>query len=743
MVEKVLPIDTSAPPISKVTFVIVNQLILEQNIPDNGETVDKFHDIKDGEGMLYARLKSILPIIVILSGLCLIVIGIGSCSSGSDMPPEVSNYSTDWPTANRDYNNTRATTDSPINANNVNTLDVAWTFDIPGAAEFGAAPTNPLIVGDTVYLQDMKSNVFALDLKTGNLLWKKEYNTDAFGPEGPAVGWGKIFVLKGHYEVAALDISDGQELWATRISDKDTVGVDIQLTAYADLVYASTVPGSSSADFYSGGGVGTIYALDQQTGKVVWSWKTVDSADIWGNPDVNSGGGAWYPPAIDTGTGTMFWGIANPAPWPGTKEFPNGSSRPGPNLYTNSMVALNSKSGELLWHKQVLPHDIFDLDFQISPILASATIEGSKKDIVIGSGKLGKVYAFDRKTGEIYWQTPVGQHQNDDIKELPAGTTRVLPGVLGGVETPMALADGILYVPIVNMFGDFEPIGFVGSSFDIGAGTGELTAIDVNTGNPLWNAKFNSLNVGGATAVNDVVFTSTLDGKIYAFNSKTGAQVWTYQAAGGINGWPAAAGDFILFPVGMGPKPQLVAFRLNTAETTTPVTSTPATIKPTSVSFNADGVINDGEYAHKQTFDNGNMELQWTSDSTYIYAAMKAKTTGFVAIGVQPGTTMLNADIIFGFVIDGQTQIFDLFSTGSFGPHPQDTELGGTNDILTFGGKEDGGFTVIEFKRVLKTGDTKDNELVKGSNQIIWAYGPTDSIEIKHGAKGYGEITID
>lgn len=662
-------------------------------------------------------------------------------------PPEVTQYIKDWPMANRDYKNTRATMDSTIKSDNVNTLGVVWTFNIPGVAEFGAAPTNPLIVGDTIYLQDMKSNVFALDLKTGKELWRKMYNTDAFGPEGPAIGWGKIFVLKGHYEVAGLDISNGNELWVTKLSDKESVGVDIQLTAYNNMVYASTVPGSSSANFYTGGGVGVIYALDQQTGKIKWTWNTIDTADIWGNPAVNSGGGAWYPPAIDTNTGVMYWGIANPAPWPGTKAFPNGSSRPGLNLYTNSMVALDAQSGRLLWYKQVLPHDIFDLDFQISPILTSATINGLRKDIVIGSGKLGKVYAFDVNTGEIYWQTPVGQHQNDDLKELPPGTTRVLPGVLGGVETPMATADGVLYVPIVDLFGDFEPTGFVGATFDIGAGKGELTALDVNNGNSLWNVKFNSMNVGGATVVNDVVFTSTLDGKIYAFNSKTGRELWTYQASGGINGWPAITRDFILFPVGMGPKPQLIAFQLG--KSTNPPATSDGTSGPTTPNqstttpFKADGVITDGEYTSKQTYDNGNYELQWTSDIENIYIAVKAKTTGFVSIGIQPGTTMKDADIVFGFVKDGKAQVFDLFSTGSFGPHPPDIELGGTNDIFEFGGKEDGGYTIIEFKRSLKTNDKNDNEIVKGLNKIIWAYGTADALDIKHSVKGYGEIIID
>ncbi|MEI6127479.1 MAG: PQQ-binding-like beta-propeller repeat protein, partial [Pseudomonadota bacterium] len=305
-----------------------------------------------------------------------------------------------------------------------------------------------------------------------------------------------------------------------------------------------------------------IYALDQETGEKKWSFNTVDSEDIWGNPQVNSGGGAWYPPAIDSVTGLMYWGIGNPAPWPGTKDFPNGSSRPGPNLYTDSIIALDAKNGELKWFTQVLPHDLFDLDLQISPILTSATIKGKFREIVIGSGKLGKVYAFDRTTGDILWQTAVGEHMNDDLTTLPEGITTVLPGPLGGVETPMAYADGVVYVPVVNLSAGYTPTELVASSIDFSKGTGELVALDVNTGAILWDNKFGSSNFGAATVVNNVVFTATFDGKIYAFDSKFGKELWTYQAAGGINGWPAAAGDTILFPVGLGTPPQLIAFKL-------------------------------------------------------------------------------------------------------------------------------------------------------------------------------------
>jgi glucose dehydrogenase len=477
-------------------------------------------------------------------------------------PPEIQNNSSAWPSANHDYANTRSNMNSTINSGNVSKLGLAWSVDITGIGEWGGAASNPLIASGTVYLQDLKSNVYAIDLQKGNLLWKKEYNLDCFGPNGPALGWDKLFVIKGHYEVAALSLVDGKELWSVNLSDKPAKGIDIQPTVFNGLVYVSTVPGTSNQDFYTGGSIGTIYALDQETGHVRWQFDTVDSKDIWGNPLVNSGGGAWFPPAIDAKTGIMYYGTANPAPTPGTKQYPGGSSRPGPNLYTDSMIALDANTGKLLWYKQVKPHDLFDLDFQNSPVLTTISTNDKQTDVVIGSGKLSVVYAFDRKSGEIIWQTPVGPHQNDELTQIPDGITRVSPGPDGGILTPTALADGRLYLPMVDSPGDYTPTEFVESTYDIGKGKGALIALDVNSGKPVWTTNFDSVDCGAATVVNDLVFTSTLDGSIYALNTKTGEIVWTYRVSGGINGWPAAAGDFILFPVGLGPSPKLLAFKL-------------------------------------------------------------------------------------------------------------------------------------------------------------------------------------
>ena len=474
---------------------------------------------------------------------------------------EITRYSQDWPLANHDYANTRASTTSSINSTNVTSLKPLWSFPIPGSGQWGAAASNPIIQGQMVYLQDLKSNVFALDLASGALKWKKEYDQDAYGPNGPAIARNRVFVTKGHYDVAALDMN-GKELWSTHLSDVPTTGIDIQPVEYDGIVYVASVPGTENANFYSGGGMGILYGLDYKTGVIKWSVNTVQGGDLWGNPQVNSGGGAWYPPAIDTKSGLMYWDIANPAPWPGTAAFPNGSSRPGDNLYTNSIMALQHDTGAIAWFQQVLPHDLFDMDLQVSPILATLDAGQGPQDIVMASGKLGKVYAFERNTGKRLWKLAVGQHLNDTLTVLPAGTTQVAPGPLGGVETPMAYLDGILYVTTINLPGNFTPDAFDQKSFDFAKGKGELVAIDATVGKILWSQPLDSVAVGAATVVNDLVFTSTFDGKIYAFNRQTGQKAWEYQAPGGINGWPAVAGNKIMFPVGLGANPVLMTFSI-------------------------------------------------------------------------------------------------------------------------------------------------------------------------------------
>ena len=166
----------------------------------------------------------------------------------------------------------------------------------------------------------------------------------------------------------------------------------------------------------------------------------------------------------------------------------------------------------------------------------------------------------------------------------------------------------------------------------------------------------------------------------------------------------------------------------------------PPQSQPPAAEWKADGVIDPGEYAKTSSY--GNVELHWSSDEVYVYIAMRAKTTGWVALGIQPGSAMKNADMVMGLVKEGVAEVRDHFSTGTYGPHKEDTALGGTDDIIEFSGKEEDGFTIVEFKRKLNTGDKYDIPLSKGENKIIWAYGSQEEFDVKHATRGYGEIEL-
>jgi glucose dehydrogenase len=500
---------------------------------------------------------------VFLSFLTLLVVALAACGGTSSTitgTPTPQPSTGAWPQANYDYSNTRNTSESSITEQNVNQLGVAWNVPVSGVSAFGALATSPVVANGVVYWQDLQSNVYAVDLQTGKLKWTKMYNALSIGPNGVALDNNKLFVVSSETSIAALDAATGNEIWTWQDPQPKLQGIDQQVTVYNGTVYTSTVPGIGVTSFYQGGQVGVLYALDEQTGNVKWSFNTVKDGNLWGNPQVNSGGGAWYPPAIDPATGTTYWGIGNPAPYPGTKQYPNGSSRPGDNLYTDSELAISS-TGQLLWYKQVKAHDLFDADFETSPILTTATVNGAQKKIVIGAGKLGYAVAFDAQTGDILWKTSVGKHQNDDTQQIPAGQSiAVYPGTYGGVETPLALADNVIYVPVINMSTNYTSSGLKpNASF---SGTGELNAIDINTGKILWTATFPAIDVGGATVVGNLVFTSTYDGKVFGLDRASGKQIWSWQAPGSINSPLTVVGDTMLVPVGIGKSPAMVALKL-------------------------------------------------------------------------------------------------------------------------------------------------------------------------------------
>ncbi|MDP9306744.1 MAG: PQQ-binding-like beta-propeller repeat protein [Actinomycetota bacterium] len=488
-------------------------------------------------------------------------------SAVGQAPPEWAANAGSWPAHNYGLANTRATTNTDINATNVAKLTPKWRFKLPYIGQFGAYTSNPIVLDGVVYIEDPDSDVYALNQQTGAVMWKHLYKsvTPSGGPNGLALGYGLLF---GATEGAAfaLNPKNGAQVWMHKLIGNKLEGIDMTPQLYDGKVLISTIPGSST-NFYQGGAFGTVYSLDAKTGKTIWSFQTVKGgAKLFGNPKVNSGGGLWYPPSVDS-HGRVFLSVANPAPLYGTPKFPNGSSRPGPNLYTDSLVALDGQTGKLLWFRQAIPHDLRDYDLMIPAITATVPIQGVQTEVELVAGKMGKAYAYRADNGQHLWTRSVGKHQND-TGPLPSKPIDVFPGIFGGVETPMAYAANRLFVPWLNFPTHASASGIAGGLGNFKTGTGGLTAIDPGTGKVLWQNKLPSEDFGAATVANDVVFTSTYAGTIYAFDTKTGKTLWTAKAPAGINSFPAVTKDLLIVGAGgpgnlKNPQYQIVAYSLN------------------------------------------------------------------------------------------------------------------------------------------------------------------------------------
>jgi len=467
---------------------------------------------------------------------------------GPAVPPEF-DVESNWPTEHANLSGTRAAAGSTIDGTTVTGLTEAWRVPIQANAAYGSMTASPIIIGETVYIQDMASNIWSINAATGEVNWTKEYNVSLLGPNGLAVAYGRVYGALGNSaEVVSVDAETGEEYFRVTLSNNAYEGIDIAPLVYGNTVIVSTVPGNAGS-FYQGGSKGIVYGLDADTGKTLWQWDTTTD-NLWGNFRVNSGGGLWHPPVVDE-NGQVYLAVANPAPWPGNAEFPNGTSRPGDNDYSNSLVSLNVDEGKVDWYINVRPHDLVDLDLHLSPMLATVDIDGTATDIVIASGKLGVVVAANRETGEELWRTPVGKHLNDDLEEYPADDfVEVFPGTTGGVETPMAYADGLIFTPIINMSTWFSATEYDGSRSSLVEANGQLTAVDAATGEIAWDVTFPSPQLAGAAVANDIVFTGGLDGVVHGLDTKTGEEVFTYQAPAGLNAPLAIAGDTLYIPAG-------------------------------------------------------------------------------------------------------------------------------------------------------------------------------------------------
>ena len=454
-----------------------------------------------------------------------------------------------WSRPNYDLAGSRATFASAITAANVRTLEPAWAYALPSGDRFGIAATTPVIRDGVVYLGDLRTNVHAVDLRTGNRRWLVEVDQWVYGPSGVAVHGGCVYANHAGRAIAAYRAADGARLWSTDILANGGL-VNFQPVVAGDTVLAAT------SSLSQPGARGTLYGLDAVTGDVRWSFDTIVSEDLWGHPEINSGGGAWHPPAVDLDAGVAYWGTSNPYPFPGVEGWPNGTSRPGDNRWTDSILAIGIDDGELRWGRQHIAHDIFDRDAVLTGIATLA----DGRTVVISTGKMGRVIGLT-PDGAVLWDTPVGIHRNDDVERFE-GELEVMPGAAGGVVTPIAVAEGAVYVSVVNAPTVYESPEHPEGNLSLGVHPSQLIAIDAATGDVIWDVELPGDGFGGATVVNDLVFTSVITGLILAHDRATGEIVWRHQAPGGINGWPAVAGATLVVPVGYGQPGVLYALRL-------------------------------------------------------------------------------------------------------------------------------------------------------------------------------------
>ena len=273
-----------------------------------------------------------LPLLAIV----LVTIAVSACGGGDESavpdgaPEEASSFADEWPTPNGDLGNRRVAT-SEIDSGNVADLGVAWTVPIKGGGTFGNYASTPIIADGVVYTQDLTSNVKAIDLETGEVKWAKDYNSPSVGPNGVAVGYGKVYGATSDFAFA-LDIETGDEVWRSdKLTRNANEGIDMAPAVFGDSSTSrpsrATRSRSTRATAPACCGRST-----PRPGEERWRFATVPE-NLWSSEhtEINCGGGLWHPPAFDD-NGDVYISVANPAPWAGHQGVPVGlePSRPEP-----------------------------------------------------------------------------------------------------------------------------------------------------------------------------------------------------------------------------------------------------------------------------------------------------------------------------------------------------------------------------------------------------------------------------
>ena len=306
----------------------------------------------------------------------------------------------DWPTYNGDSGGNRYTTMTGINKTNITRLAPRWVFSIPATSNSQVTPT---VVGGIMYVAAL-NECHALDAGTGRQIWRYQHprTSGMFNNvnRGVAVAGDRVFMETDRAHIIALNRFTGELLWDTELDDwrKNYSATSAPLTA-GNLVISGVSGGEHGAN-------GFVAAHDQETGKEVWRFWAVPKpgepgSETWQGKDIEHGGApTWFTGSYDPVLDIVYWPTGNPA-----KEY-NGDDRKGDNLYSDSILALDRKTGALKWYYQFTPHDLWDWDATETSVLVDAEWQGQPRKLMLHANRNGFFYIFDRRDGALLLAKP-------------------------------------------------------------------------------------------------------------------------------------------------------------------------------------------------------------------------------------------------------------------------------------------------------------------------------------------------
>jgi alcohol dehydrogenase (cytochrome c) len=536
-----------------------------------------------------------------LVGLATVAAAAGACSMPT-ASTEVARASVssdtpgnDWPTYHGTYRSWHYSPLTQINTGNVKRLRVAWVHH-PGRSTRGLQ-SFPLVQDGVLYYTGSYSRVWALDAATGKPIWSHfpKLNDDLVAAQthspytrGIAIGFGKVFVGTVDGRLIAIDQKTGQQVWDTKLVDSEKLTVGF--TGAPLVVKDKVIIGSQGGEWPQRG---PIFGVDAASGRKVWEFFTVagteEAKKTWGGESWRTGGGGgWMAGAYDPETNTVWWGTGNPAPlydWAGS-DWKTSGPRPGDNLYTTAVIALDPDTGRLKFYHQELPHDAWDFDSAVGEFVM---IERDGKKLVVHPNKSGYVFVYDRANAGIVNVWPLVKNINFvkgidpktgaliGRRDLALGKhTNLCPAIPGGISWNAGAYSpktGLYYKVGQEWCMDLEvlkttPILEPRAQLDIGANFtlrnpeggkahGHVSARDPVTGTKKWEVMFDEPPLASLLATGgNLVFVPDARGVLHAYHAETGQELWSHNNGvghvGGIISYAAGGKQYIAVAAGWG-----------------------------------------------------------------------------------------------------------------------------------------------------------------------------------------------